>query len=80
MEFQPTSHPCLLVSVCVCVCLSVCVRVSVCDDPNAAPCNALGFSHQHLHERSCMLTNQFTSAWTHYTGTIRGTRTDHMVG
>ena len=26
-----------------------------------------------------MLTNQFTGAWTHYTDTVQGTRTDHMV-
>ena len=26
-----------------------------------------------------MLTNQFTGAWTHYTDTVSGTRTDHMV-
>ena len=26
-----------------------------------------------------MLTNQFTGAWTHYTDTLSGTRTDHMV-
>ena len=27
-----------------------------------------------------MLTNQFTSAWTHYMGTPQDIRTDHMVG
>ena len=27
-----------------------------------------------------MLTNQFIGAWTHYIDTVRGTRTDHMVG
>ena len=26
-----------------------------------------------------LLTNQFTGAWTHYTGTIQGPQTDHMV-
>ena len=26
-----------------------------------------------------LLTNQFTGAWTHYTDTVQGTRTDHMV-
>ena len=27
-----------------------------------------------------LLTNQFTGAWTHYTGTLQDTRTDHVVG
>ena len=26
-----------------------------------------------------LLTNQFTGAWTHYTDTVQGARTDHMV-
>ena len=33
-----------------------------------------------LSHRSILLTNQCTCAWTHYTGTIQGTRTDHMAG
>ena len=31
-------------------------------------------------EQQSMLTNQFTDAWTHYTCTLQGTQTDHMVG
>ena len=40
-------------------------------------------AHEQRTSKICtikILTNQFTGAWTHYTGTLRGTRTDHMVG
>ena len=33
-----------------------------------------------VHSCGLLLTNQFTSAWTHYTDTTQGTRTDHTVG
>ena len=33
-----------------------------------------------MEAQSSLLTNQFTGAWTHYTDTLQGTRTDHMMG
>ena len=33
-----------------------------------------------MNQINFMLSNQFTGAWTHYTGTPHGTQTDHMVG
>ena len=59
--------------------VSYCIHNSLKDPISDVSSKGSNRTENHNLNLKPLLTNQFTGAWTHYTDTVSGMRTDHMV-